>query len=156
MTSEIPSLQNSRWRSPPSWISKNCCHFFNYLTDRHQNLWKHLDFVLKQIDDMGNAYLKKFKMAVADFLNLEKTVAISLLFDQSSPNFVGIFLLWFRSHRWSQKIYVTIIQYGGRLHLGFRKAAAISLLFDRSSPNLVEILGLWLRTYLLRWKCIVA
>jgi len=34
---------------------------------------------------------KKFKMAVAAILNLEKTVAI--LFDQSSPNFVGILLL---------------------------------------------------------------
>jgi len=66
---------------------------FYYLTDRHQNEWKHWDFDLEQIDDVENAYLKKFKMVIAAILNLEITVAISSVFDQSSPNFVGILLL---------------------------------------------------------------
>jgi len=49
-------------------------------------------------------------------LEFRKTVSISLLFEQSSPNLVGTLLLWFRTHRWRLKIYVTIIQDGGGRH----------------------------------------
>jgi len=55
--------------------------FLYYLTDRHQNYWKHYDFDLEHIIDVGNAQFKQFKMAVAANLNLKKTVAISLLID---------------------------------------------------------------------------
>jgi len=43
--------------------------FLYYFTDRHQNLWKHWDFDLEYIDDVGNAYFEKFKMAVIAILN---------------------------------------------------------------------------------------
>jgi len=46
--------------------------FLYYLTDRHQNQWKHWDFDLEHIDDVGNVYVEKFKMAVAAILHFEK------------------------------------------------------------------------------------
>jgi len=87
-------------KPPKTRKSLDChCHFFT--------IWpiftKICENNLDHFDDVGNAHLKKFKMAIAAILNLEKTVAISLLFDQSLPNFVGIWLLWLRSHRWGRK-----------------------------------------------------
>jgi len=56
-------------------------------------LLKTWDFDLEHIDDVGNALLLKFKMADAGILNFEKRLPFFLLFDQSSPNLVGILLL---------------------------------------------------------------
>jgi len=38
--------------------------FLSYLTNRHQNLWKHLDFDLAHIDDVRNAKFRKFKICL--------------------------------------------------------------------------------------------
>jgi len=60
-----------------------------YLTDRHQNLWKRWDFDLEHIDDVK---MHSFKIQDVGYRYLEfrKTVAISVLFDQSLSNVVGI------------------------------------------------------------------
>jgi len=34
---------------------ENLLPFLYYMTDRHQNLWKHWDFDLKHINDIGKA-----------------------------------------------------------------------------------------------------
>jgi len=145
----------SRWRLPPSWIWKNCCHFFS--------IWP----IVTKIS--GNIRTSIWNISMSSEMHIcwnswwwsppswiLKTVVISLLFDQSSLNLVGILLLWFRTHWWRQKIYVTKMQDGGGRHLGFRKTAAISLLFDRSSPKFVETLGLRLESYRWRQKYIVS
>jgi len=63
--------------------------FLYYFTDRHQNQWKHLDFIsltsemhIWKIQDGGRCHLE-----------FRKTVVICFLFDQSTPNLVAILLL---------------------------------------------------------------
>jgi len=55
--------------------------------------WLRRNYIFVNIQDGGRRHLE-----------FRKTVAISLLFDQSSPDLGGILLLWFRTHRWRQKI----------------------------------------------------
>jgi hypothetical protein len=86
-------------------------------------------------------------------LGFRKTVAISLPYDRSSPDLVGMLRLQFRKHLWCQKCRMIEIQDGGCRHLGFRKTFAISLLFDQTSPNLVKRLQLRFRTHPWRRKC---
>jgi len=98
MTSQMHNFTNSRWRSPPSWISKNCC--FSLLIDRSSS---NLVQILRR---WFGAYWRCLKCIVAKsqhgshrHLEFRKTVSIFLLFDQSPPKLVGIWLLWFRTHR---------------------------------------------------------
>jgi len=53
--------------------------FLYYLTDRHQNLWKHWNFDLEHIDDVRNATFRKFKMVVAAILDFEKLLPFHYL-----------------------------------------------------------------------------
>jgi len=46
--------------------------FLYYLPNRHKKYWECWDFDLEHIDDVGNAYLLKFKMVLVTILNFEK------------------------------------------------------------------------------------
>ena len=87
-------------------------------------------------------------------LEFRKSVVISLLFDQSSPNSVGMLRIWHTTQLLHWNCIFTKIQDGGRRHLEFWKSVAISLLLDQSSPNLVGMLKIWHRTQMLHRKCI--
>ena len=63
-------------------------------------------------------------------LEFRKTVAISLLFDQSFPNLTWIWRIRHRMQLKCQKRTFIKIQDGGCRQLGFRKTVAISLPFD--------------------------
>ena len=81
-------------------------------------------------------------------LEVRKSVAIFLLFDQSSPTSVGMLRIWRRTQLLHWHFKFTKLQDGGRRHLEFLKSVAISLLLDQSSINLVWMLIIWLRTRL--------
>jgi len=82
------SNHNSRWRPSPSWILKSCCYFFS--------IWL---IVTKISGNIGTSIwnismkseMRSFKIQDGGRHHLEfrKTVAISLLFGQSSPKLVG-------------------------------------------------------------------
>ena len=83
---------------------------------------------LTEIQDGGGRHLK-----------FRKTVAISLLFDQSFPNLTWIWRIRHRMQLKCQKRTFIKIQDGGCHHIGFQKTVTISLLFDQSLPNLMEM-----------------
>ena len=72
-------------------------------------------------------------------LKFRKTVAISLLFDQSFPNLTWIWRIRHRMHSKYQKRTFIKLQDGGCRYLEFQKTVTILLLFDQSLPNLMEM-----------------
>ena len=82
---------------------------------------------LTKIQDGGGRHLK-----------FRKTVAISLLFDQSFPNLTWIWRIRHRMQLKCQKRTFIKIQDGGCHHIGFQKTVTISMLSDQSLPNLME------------------
>jgi len=84
-------------------------------------------------------------------LEFLKTV-MSLICEQSSPNFVEMLQLQFRTNLWRRRCIVTRIKDACCSQLGFWKTVLFSLLFDQSSPNVVEMLRIRFRTHLWRWR----
>ena len=79
-------------------------------------------------------------MAAAAILKIKKSVAISLLLGQSSPNLMGMLKICHKTQVSNQKRTFTEVQDGGRRRLEFQKSVAIPLLLDQSSPSLVGML----------------
>jgi len=135
-----PEVCFSRWRLPSSWISKNCWNFFS-IWPIDTKISGHIETSFWNISMMSEIHIYEIQDGGRRHHKFCETLAIFLLFNQSSPNLVGMLLLWFRIHRWRQKVYVTIIQDGGCRHLGFWKTAAISLLLDEIVTKICENIG---------------
>ena len=116
---------NSRWRRPPSWNSEIGCHFFTIgsivikFSENVENLTKDATVALK-------LHIYQIQDGESRHLDFRKSVAISLLFDQSSPNSVGMLRLWHRTQLLHWNCIFTEIRDGGRRHLEFWKSVAIS------------------------------
>ena len=78
-----------------------------------------------------------------------KSVAISLLLNQSSPNLLGLMRILHRRQLFRKKCKCTKIKDGGRRHREFRKYVAIFLLLHQSSPNVMGLFRMCNRTQLL-------
>jgi len=139
MTSEKDSCKNSRWRSPTSWILKNCCQFIIYWPIIVK-LCATIATLIWSLSMTSEMQLQTFKMAVATILNFEKVCHYFSTWPISSPNLVETLRLRFRTHRLHWKFIIAKIQNYGRLHSNFRKTVVISLLFDLTMLNLVGIL----------------
>jgi len=147
----------SRWWMPPSWISKNCWHFFS--------IWRN---VTKICGNIGTYIWNKLMMSEMHIGENSRWRSPPSWNSKNGCHFFtiwpiiaelrGILLFWFKIHRRRRKILVTLIQVSVNKppsviaawqalcrHLWFRKTVAISLQFGQSSPNLVGILILWFK-----------
>ena len=109
------------WRRPPSWITTSCCHFFT-IRPIAPNLVGMLCILYETHCIVKKRIFTKSQRGGCRHLELRKTFAISLPFDQFSPNLVGMLQIrcWMQqlSRKWAQ---------------GFnsKMAAAAILNFDR-------------------------
>ena len=96
---------------------ENRLPFHYYWTNRHNIWWECWESDIDRNYCIKNAYLRKFKMAAAAFYEFWKSVAISLLLNQSSPNLVGMLRIWHRTQMLHQHCIITKSQDGGGRHL---------------------------------------
>ena len=84
-----PEVYFSRWLPPPSWISRICCHFFNIIS-----ILTKFCGIVENLPWNSTVTLKCMFIKIQDggrrHLEFRKSVAISSLLDQSSPNLVGM------------------------------------------------------------------
>ena len=102
-------------------IFENLLLFLYYWTDPHQIWWECWDSDLKCNCWIKNAYSTKNQDGGHRHLEFRKSVAISLLLNQSSPNLVVILRVWHKVQLACQKYIFTKIQDGGRRHLFLKK-----------------------------------
>jgi len=132
VSSKHLSNRNSRWRPPPSWISKHGCHFFtirpifNKLSGNIVTSIKNTSITLK----MHSCHKFKWRKPPSSIS------AIVCHFFTHGLKLVGILRLWY-IHTWNRKGQVTKIQHGSRCYLDFRRSISICLPFDRLLINLV-------------------
>jgi len=88
---------------------ENCWNFFS-IWPIVTKISENIGTLIWNISLKSGMHIWKIQDGGRRHLEFRKTVAISLKFDQSTPNSVGILLLWFETHRWRQIINVTIIQ----------------------------------------------
>ena len=67
--------------------------------------------------------------------------------DQSSPNWMGVWRIYFRTQLLCWKCTFNKVRCGGGRHREFRKVVALSLLLDQCPPKLVGMLRLWYGTH---------
>ena len=92
----------------------------------HRTQLLHQKCIFTKIQDGGGRHLE-----------FRKSVAISIILDQSSPNLIWMLRYWQRMQLLHQNCIITKIQDGGGHHLKFRKSVAISLLFTQTGLNVV-------------------
>ena len=84
---------NSRWRPPPSWISKISCHFFTIepiLTKFDENV----ENLTLNVTVASKMHIYVIQDDGARHLEFQKSVVISLLVNRSAPNSVGMLRIW--------------------------------------------------------------
>jgi len=117
MTSELHSLKNSRWWSPPSWISKNCCHYSTHwaiIITFNANIAT-LIWSLSMTSEMHSCK------------NSNRRSPPSWI-SKTPCHFFSIWPILEHNHLLHWKCIVVKIQNNGRRHLEFRKTVVISLL----------------------------
>ena len=143
-------------------ILKNC------LIHSHQiwcELWSILHHGGIVVNSMSNASVRPMSkistlISIQDggcrHLWYRKTVAKSLLFNQSSPNSVGMLWSWSIMHRLRLKVALfPKVKMAAATILDLEKTVAIPSLFNQSSLSLIGLLWIRLRTHMwFRWNAL--